>query len=131
MPNRTDRSVPDQIVPGSARLYPVGVRFDPKRKGRAFMRRFAEQMGWVADRFSKGILIITGGFLGAASIYYLNVASTLEELLLANGLLGVAGGVSFPAIMALGVIDGRRTGAMESIMGLLAMSHRLSLGFTI
>ena len=84
-------------------------------------------MGMVADRFSKRILIISGGLLGAASIYYLNVGSTLEELLLTNGLLGVAGGVSFPAIMALGVIDGRRTGAMGSVMGLLAMSHSLGM----
>jgi MFS family permease len=88
---------------------------------------FQIPMGLVADRFSKRILIIAGGLLGAASIYYLNMASTLEELLITNGLLGVAGGVSFPAIMALGVIDGRRTGAMGSIMGLLAMSHSLGM----
>jgi MFS family permease len=88
---------------------------------------FQIPMGLVADRFSKRILIIAGGLLGATSIYYLNMASTLEELLLTNGLLGVAGGVSFPAIMALGVIDGRRTGAMGSIMGLLAMSHSLGM----
>ena len=88
---------------------------------------FQIPMGLVADRFGKRILIIAGGLFGAASIYYLNMASTLEELLLTNGLLGVAGGVSFPAIMALGVIDGRRTGAMGSIMGLLAMSHSLGM----
>ena len=73
---------------------------------------FQIPMGMIADRFNKRVLIIAGGLLGAASIYYLNLATTLEELLLANGLLGVAGGVSFPAIMALRVIDGRRTGAM-------------------
>jgi DHA1 family multidrug resistance protein-like MFS transporter len=88
---------------------------------------FQIPMGLVADTFSKGLLIITGGLLGAVSIYYLNMASTLEGLLFANGLLGVAGGVSLPAIMALGVIDGRRTGAMGSVMGLLAMSHSLGM----
>jgi len=48
-------------------------------------------------------------------------------LILANGIFGLAGGISFPAIMALGVIEGRRRDAMGSIMGLLAMGHSLGM----
>jgi len=86
---------------------------DVKIFGTLFMAVFATTTG--------------GGLFGAASMYYLNMASTLEELLLTKGLLGAAGGVSFPAIPALGVIDGRRTGAMGSIMDLLVMSRSLGM----
>ena len=49
------------------------------------------------------------------------------ELALGNGLFGFAGGISFPAIMALGVIEGRREKAMGSVMGLLALGHSLGM----
>ncbi|MDY7036082.1 MAG: MFS transporter [Thermodesulfobacteriota bacterium] len=84
-------------------------------------------MGFLADRFSKQFLIITGGVLAAASISYLNTAISFKQLFLANGILGLAGGISFPAVMALGVIEGRRTDAMGSVMGLLAMAHSLGM----
>ncbi|MDY6878812.1 MAG: MFS transporter [Desulfatiglans sp.] len=84
-------------------------------------------MGYIADRFSKKILVTSGGILAMLSIVYLMIASSFGELFLANGLLGLAGGVSFPAIMALGVIEGRRTEAMGSLMGLLAMGHSLGM----
>jgi len=44
-----------------------------------------------------------------------------------NGVLGLAGGVSLPAIMAIGVIEGRRSGSMGSIMGLLALGHSIGM----
>ena len=84
---------------------------------------FQAPMGYLADRFRKDILVIAGGILAVISFYYLNWASSFGALTLANGLLGLAGGISFPAIMALGVIEGRRTGSMGSLMGLLALGH--------
>ena len=88
---------------------------------------FQAPMGFMADRVSKKFLIISGGILAAASIFYMNAASSFGELFLANGLLGLAGGISFPAVMALSVIEGRRINAMGSIMGLLAMAHSLGM----
>jgi len=88
---------------------------------------FQLPMGYLADRFSKRALIVAGGLLGVISVLYLNRADSFGELVLANGLLGVAGGVSSPAIMALGVIEGRRTNAMGSLMGLLALGHSLGM----
>jgi MFS family permease len=88
---------------------------------------FQVPMGFLADRFSKKLLIVLGGILGALSLYLVQVASTFGELFLASGLFGLAGGISFPALMALGVIEGRRAGAMGSIMGLLAMAHSLGM----
>ena len=84
-------------------------------------------MGYVADRFSKKLLVISGGILAIISFLYLFKAASLVELIIANGLLGLAGGISFPAIMALGVIEGRKAKAMGSLMGLLAMGHSLGM----
>jgi len=88
---------------------------------------FQTPMGYLADRFNKKILVISGGILAIISILYLYISSSFFDIVLANGFLGLAGGISFPAIMALGVIDGRRTKAMGSIMGLLAMAHSIGM----
>jgi len=88
---------------------------------------FQVPMGFLADRLSKRLLITIGGILAAVSIYYINISSSFGELLIANGLFGLAGGVSIPAIMALGVIEGRRIDAMGSIMGLMAMAHSVGM----
>ncbi|MEE9420476.1 MAG: MFS transporter [Desulfatiglandaceae bacterium] len=88
---------------------------------------FQVPMGYLADRFSKRALTIAGGILAVMSVLYLNRASSFGELVLANGILGLAGGISFPAIMALGVIEGRRTNAMGSLMGLIALGHSLGM----
>lgn len=84
-------------------------------------------MGYVADRFNKAFLITAGGILAAASLLSFHWASSFTDLCLANALLGVAGGISFPAVMALGVIAGREKGGMGTIMGLLAMAHSLGM----
>ena len=84
-------------------------------------------MGYLADRFSKKILTISGGILAILAVLYLDRAESLGGLILVNGIFGLAGGVSFPAIMAVGVIEGRRTNAIGSIMGLLALGHSLGM----
>jgi DHA1 family multidrug resistance protein-like MFS transporter len=61
------------------------------------------------------------------AILYINTADSFWGLAVGNGLFGIAGGISFPAIMALGVIEGRRTEAMGSVMGLLALGHSLGM----
>lgn len=88
---------------------------------------FQVPMGYLADRFSKRMLVSAGGVLAVISILYLGFASSFTELILANGFLGLAGGISFPAIMALGVIEGRKTNAMGSLMGLLALAHSVGM----
>ncbi|MFH1242630.1 MAG: MFS transporter [Pseudomonadota bacterium] len=88
---------------------------------------FQVPMGYMADRFSKPALTVAGGIVGLISILYLARASSLGEMILANGILGLAGGISLPAIMALGVVEGRRTSAMGSLMGLLALGHSLGM----
>ena len=84
-------------------------------------------MGYLADRFSKNILTISGGILAILAVLYLDRAKPLGGLILVKGVFGLAGGVSLPAIMAVGVIEGRRTNAMGSIMGILALGHSLGM----
>lgn len=84
-------------------------------------------MGYVADRHNKKFLVAAGGVLAIGAILSLNLAHSFWGLLFANALFGIGGGISLPAIMALGVIEGRRTGAMGSIMGLLAQAHSVGM----
>jgi DHA1 family multidrug resistance protein-like MFS transporter len=88
---------------------------------------FQTPMGFLADRFSKRLLMTLGGILGAGSLFLVPAASSFAELFLVSGLFGLAGGIAIPALMALGVIEGRRLEAMGSIMGLLAMAHSLGM----
>lgn len=88
---------------------------------------FQIPMGYLADRFSKTLLIIAGGILAAVCLFLINRATSFNQLFLVNALYGLAGGLSFPAVMALGVIEGRRLDPMGSIMGLLAMAHSLGM----
>ena len=88
---------------------------------------FQTPMGFLADRFSKRLLMTLGGTLGAVSLFLVPAASSFAELFLVSGLFGLAGGIAIPALMALGVIEGRRLEAMGSIMGLLAMAHSLGM----
>lgn len=84
-------------------------------------------MGYLADRLSKTLLTISGGVLAILAILYVDRAQSFGQLFIVNGIFGIAGGISFPAIMAIGVIEGRQTRAMGSIMGLLALAHSIGM----
>jgi MFS family permease len=84
-------------------------------------------MGYMADRVNKKLLVTSGGILAVTATLYMNSARSFGELALAGALLGLAGGISLPAVMALGVIQGRQSKAMGSVMGLLAMAHSLGM----
>jgi predicted MFS family arabinose efflux permease len=88
---------------------------------------FQTPMGYLADRFSKKAMVAAGGVLAMAAILYMDRAGSFAGLFAANAILGLAGGICFPTIMALGVIEGRRSGRMGSMMGLLAMAHSLGM----
>jgi MFS family permease len=84
-------------------------------------------MGYIADQMNKRVLVIGGGILGVVAVLSLIKASSFMEIVLVSGLLGLAGGISFPAVMAIGVIQGRQNNAMGSMMGLLAMAHSVGM----
>ena len=68
-----------------------------------------------------------GGIAGAGAMLWFNLAGSFRDLFLANAFFGMAGGVSLPALMALGVVQGRSSGSMGAVMGLLAMAHSVGM----
>lgn len=84
-------------------------------------------MGYAADRFSKKSLTLFGGILTIFSMLTLDHAVSFWQLIVINSVLGLAGGISLPAIMAIGVIEGRRSNAMGSVMGLLTLGHSIGM----
>ncbi|MFC1895114.1 MFS transporter [Thermodesulfobacteriota bacterium] len=84
-------------------------------------------MGFLADRYSKRRMAALGGFVVAGAVVYLIYASGFWGLFLANCLFGIGGGIAAPPIMALGVIEGSRTGSMGAVMALLTMGHSLGM----
>ncbi|MBW1922187.1 MAG: MFS transporter [Deltaproteobacteria bacterium] len=84
-------------------------------------------MGYVADRYNKTLLVVGGGIAGAGAMLWFNLAGSFRDLFLANAFFGMAGGVSLPALMALGVVQGRSSGSMGAVMGLLAMAHSVGM----
>ena len=88
---------------------------------------FQLPMGYLADRFNKKKLVAAGGVIAAISILFINATPSFGGIALANGFLGLAGGISFPSIMALGVIEGRKAEAMGSLMGFLALAHSIGM----
>ncbi|MFO7838484.1 MAG: MFS transporter [Desulfosalsimonadaceae bacterium] len=84
-------------------------------------------MGWAADRFNKGLMVTGGGLVAALAILWLALAQNCWGLCAANVFFGVGGGISMPALMALAVISGSRTGAMGSVMSLITVAHSMGM----
>jgi MFS transporter, DHA1 family, multidrug resistance protein len=84
-------------------------------------------MGAIADRCNKTGLVAVGGLIIAYAVFSFQWANGFWDLFTANVLFGIGGGISGPALMALAVVAGNRTGAMGSVMALLTMAHSLGM----
>ena len=84
-------------------------------------------MGYVADRFSRRMMIIFGGLLVAGGMIYFTRSGSLTDLVIASILFGLGGGISMPAHMAIAVFKGNQSDAMGSLMGLMTMAHSLGM----
>ncbi|CAN2045053.1 membrane hypothetical protein [Candidatus Magnetomoraceae bacterium gMMP-13] len=84
-------------------------------------------MGYVADKFNKRILILSGGLIIVYSMFYFQYAQNVWDLFGASVIFGIGGGISMPAIMAISVIKGNETKSMGSVMALLTMGHSLGM----
>jgi MFS family permease len=82
-------------------------------------------MGMVADRMNKHRLMISGGILICLGMLLYYIAGSQRTLYLAGILIGIGGGISMPALMALAVIKGGQNTAMGSVMSLITMAHSL------
>ena len=84
-------------------------------------------MGYVADRISRRSMIVFGGLLVAGGMICFARAGSLADLIVANILFGLGGGISMPAHMAIAVFKGNQSDAMGSLMGLMTMAHSLGM----
>nr|HDM99926.1 MFS transporter [Deltaproteobacteria bacterium] len=84
-------------------------------------------MGLLADRLNKKYMIISGCLIIVYAIYSFSWADGFWDIIVADILFGVGGGLSTPPVMALCVIKGNDTKSMGSIMGLLTMGHSLGM----
>lgn len=84
-------------------------------------------MGILADRINKKVLVVIGGIIVAYAFFSFHWASGFRDLFIANFLFGIGGGIAGPALMALAVLAGNRTGGMGSVMALLTMAHSLGM----
>jgi MFS family permease len=80
-------------------------------------------MGYLADRFSKKLLVAAGGLIVSYAVLSFEWAGQIEDLVFASVLFGVGGGISNPALMAMAVIKGSRVNAMGSMMALMTVAH--------
>ena len=84
-------------------------------------------MGYMADRISRRMMIVVGGLLVAWGMIYFARSNSLTDLVIANILFGLGGGISMPAHMAIAVFKGNQSDAMGSLMGLMTMAHSLGM----
>ena len=84
-------------------------------------------MGRIADRWSRTWMLIIGGSLAAMVFWMVPRCSTLPQLLAVNIAIGLAGGISLPALQAMATDVGRKAGVMGSVMGVLFTSQSLGM----
>ena len=84
-------------------------------------------MGWLADRFDRGGMVVIGGLIVGLAMVSFEWVGGFWDLVAVNVIFGIGGGMAMPALMALAVSAGNRTGAMGSVMSLLTMAHSLGM----
>lgn len=84
-------------------------------------------MGVVADRVNKKQMVVFGGLIVVYSVWSFQGAAGFNDLLLANIIFGLGGGMAMPAVMAMAVSKGSRVDAMGSVMAILTVAHSLGM----
>jgi multidrug resistance protein len=80
-------------------------------------------MGALCDRTAKRGIVLGGGLVVAAALSAFAWVESFTGLVLVNVAFGLGGGISMPALMAMAVQQGSRTGAMGSVMAILTVAH--------
>lgn len=84
-------------------------------------------MGFVADKVNKITMMLIGGLIIVVSLLFYGWAAGFWDLVTANILFGIGGGVSMAPLMALAVQIGNRNHSMGSVMSLVTMAHSLGM----
>jgi MFS transporter, DHA1 family, multidrug resistance protein len=84
-------------------------------------------MGYLADRFSRKAMVLTGGALAGLAVFAFQWAANYEQLLIASVVFGLGGGIAMPALMAVAVLIGHQTESMGTVMSILTVAHSLGM----
>ncbi|CAB1072138.1 major facilitator superfamily MFS_1 [Olavius algarvensis Delta 1 endosymbiont] len=84
-------------------------------------------MGYLADRISKKLMVVTGGLIVCYAIFSFEWADRIQDLVTSSIFFGLGGGIAMPALMAMAVLRGSKTNAMGSVMALLTVAHSLGM----
>ena len=84
--------------------------------------------GKIADSYSKVFLIVLGSTIASCAVIIMPLVPSFRGLLLMGIVMGVGGGISRPAVAAIGAKLGRSTG-MGTAMGLL--NAGMSMGMIV
>ncbi len=84
-------------------------------------------MGILADTMNRRYLIVTGGTAITISMFFISQLHCTWQLYASALLIGIGGGVSMPAILAMSVTMGKDKSAMGFIMSILTMGHSLGM----
>jgi MFS family permease len=84
-------------------------------------------MGYIADRFDKIKMVVSGGILAGTALLGFAWAGSFTEMLLGSLIFGMGGGIAMPALMGLAVQKGAAIDAMGSVMSLLTLAHSLGM----
>jgi MFS family permease len=72
-------------------------------------------------------MVILGCLIIICAIYSFSCARGFWDIVAADILFGIGGGLSTPPVMALAVVKGNKTKSMGSIMSLLTIGHSLGM----
>ncbi|MGD1968582.1 MAG: MFS transporter [Desulfobacterales bacterium] len=84
-------------------------------------------MGYLADKINKRWMVVFGGLIVAGAIFSFQWAPNFTGLIWASIFLGIGGGISVPALMAIAVLKGSETDSMGSVMAILTLAHSLGM----
>lgn len=84
-------------------------------------------MGYLADRFSRKAMVLTGGALAGLAVFAFQWAASYAQLLVVSVVFGLGGGIAMPALMAVAVLKGHQTESMGTVMSVLTVAHSLGM----
>jgi MFS transporter, DHA1 family, multidrug resistance protein len=84
-------------------------------------------MGKAADHFNRKRMVVIGGLISGIALLGYQHAYSYEYLFAVSVLFGIGGGIAMPALMAMAVNEGHRTGSMGSVIAFLTMAHSIGM----
>jgi MFS family permease len=72
-------------------------------------------MGVLADRYSRRLLLISGGLVASLGYLYMVRTSTMSEIFIARIIVSIGGALSIPAVTAMIAEEGKKLGSGSTV----------------